>query len=118
MEPRAYLEREFKLGYAALGFSKQAGDCARAMFRREVHAAPELSYSREFLRREERGASQTLQTFEQLAAMPSTVFDGAHGATLRDLVYQQHLLLKRWMWRAGLVAAAEGREIGQVSWPE
>jgi glycosyltransferase involved in cell wall biosynthesis len=117
MQPRGYLEREFKLGYAALGFSKQAGECARAMFGRDVFAAPELSYSREFLRREEKGAARLLKTFEQLADLPAGVFDGEHGATLRTLAYDQHLLLKRWMWRAGLVAAAEGRDIGDVLWP-
>ena len=117
MEPRAYLEREFKLGYAAVGFAKQAGECARAMFGRDVGAAPEISYSREFLRREARGAARLLRTFEQLAEMPSSVFDGVHGATLRDLGYQQHLILKRWMWRAGLVAAVEGRPMDAL-WPQ
>jgi hypothetical protein len=117
LEPRGYLEREFKLGYAAVGFAKRALECARTMFGRDVHAAPELSYSREFLRREEKGAARVLSTFERLAAMPASVFDGEHGATLRDLAYQQHLLLKRWMWRAGLVAGAEGRSISDTTWP-
>jgi glycosyltransferase involved in cell wall biosynthesis len=117
MEPRSYLEREFKLGYAAPGFSKQAPDCARAMFNRDVHAPPELSYSREFLRREEKAASRVLSTFEKLAAMPASIFAGDHGATLRDLAYQQHLLLKRWMWRAGLIASAEGRALDEITWP-
>jgi hypothetical protein len=33
------------------------------------------------------------------------------------LIYEQHLPLKRWMWRAGLLAAAEERPIDDVTWP-
>ena len=37
------------------------------------------------------------------------VIDGPSGAMLRRTLYQWHLPLKRWCWRAGLLEAAEGR---------
>jgi hypothetical protein len=111
-----YLEREFKLGYAALGFAKTSPECARAMFNRDVHAPPELSYSREFVVRERGTAARVRGSFEKLHQMPATLLDGEHGGALRAVLYEQHLILKRWMWRSGLIAACEGREL-RVEWP-
>jgi GT2 family glycosyltransferase len=62
-----YLEREFKLGYAALGFAKTSPECARAMFNRDVHAPPELSYSREFVVRERGTAARVRGEFREAA---------------------------------------------------
>lgn len=117
MEPDAYLTREFSLGYAAFGVAQTSPAFARATFGRAVNEAPELSYSREFVRRERTGAARALPTFRALTQLPPSLLDGPAGATLRDALYQQHLLLKRWMWRAGLIAAAENRPM-QVEWPE
>jgi GT2 family glycosyltransferase len=118
MEPRAYLSREFSLGYAAWGFAKTSPQCARAMFGREIAAHPEISYSREFLHRERTAAARAVSAFESLASIPASVLDNEHAPSLTELLYQQHLLLKRWMWRAGLVAACERRDVSQVNWPE
>lgn len=118
MEPDAYLKREFSLGYAALGFAQTSTACARAMFGRDVHGPPELSYSREFVARERSAAARGLKNFRKLVDLPVGLFDLDGGAVLRELLYEQHLLLKRWMWRAGLIAAAEGRDIAEVAWPQ
>ncbi len=117
MEPDAYLRREFSLGYEALGFAQTSPACARALFGRDVHAPPELSYSREYIARERAAAARALAPFRALAALSSTRLEGPGADTLRDMAYQHHLPLKRWMWRAGLVAAAEGRDAAAVELP-
>ncbi len=118
MEPRDYLTREFSLGYAALGFAQTSPECAHAMFGRDITSAAELSYSREYIARERAAAARALGAFLKLASMPASLLDLAEGGPLRELLYQQHLPLKRWMWRAGLIAAAEGRAAIDVLWPD
>lgn len=117
-EPRAYLEREFRLGYAALGFARTTSECAHAMFRRDVGAEDERAYSAAFVERERTGAARAMAPFESLARVPSEAVSGPHARELIGLIYQQHLVLKRWMWRAGLIAAHEGRAITETRWPD
>lgn len=118
MEPRDYLMREFKLGYAALRFAQTTPQCAQAMYRRDITADDELSYSRAYVERERTAAAAALGPFEELTEMPAEQVGGPNARELLHLIYQQHLLLKRWMWRAGLVAAAEGGVLEEVQWPE
>lgn len=111
MEPEGYLEREHKLGSAAWGFAHDSPECARAMFGRDVTDAAELSYSREFVERERGMAERIRTTFCELAHLPSDAVPGREhpaGASMIAALYQQHLLLKRWEWRRGLVEAAGG----------
>jgi GT2 family glycosyltransferase len=104
MGPRDYLEREYKLGFAAWGFAKTSPECAAAMFRRDVTAPEEVEYSRQFVERE-RGAAERLErSFVGLADVPATAV--GDDLAMINLVYEQHLLLKRWHWRRGLVDAA------------
>jgi GT2 family glycosyltransferase len=104
MEPRDYLEREYKLGFAAWGFARAAPACAGAMFRRDVTSAEEVAYSRQFVDRERGTAERLERSFLALADRPA----GAVGddPSILNLVYEQHLLLKRWHWRRGLADAA------------
>ncbi len=120
-EPRQYLEREFRLGFAALGFARTTPACALAMFGRDVAGAEELEYSRAFVERERVGAARLARPFESLASMPAHAIPGdaaRHARELVTLLYQQHLPLKRWMWRAGLIAAHQGRAITEIRWPD
>lgn len=117
MEPRDYLRREFSLGYAAVGFAQASPECAEAMFGRDITSGAELAYSREYVVRERGGAARALGAFLTLADLPGPLLDLAEGGPLRELLYQQHLPLKRWMWRAGLIAAAEGKGAADVVWP-
>lgn len=104
MEPSDYLQREYKLGFAAWGFAKTTPQCAAAMFRRDVTAPGEIEYSRQFVERERGTAERLERTFLGLADKPATVV-GDDPAIL-NLIYEQHLLLKRWHWRRGLADAA------------
>ncbi len=109
MDPGAYLEREYKLGYAACGFAGAAPQCAAAMFGRDVRSDGELSYCRDVLAREGTGVRRVWASFNGLAEIPADAIGGVHAREIVELVYQQHLPLKRFVWRAGLLDAAEGR---------
>jgi glycosyltransferase involved in cell wall biosynthesis len=115
---REILTREWKLGVSAWHFAKARPAFCAELFGRDIHSNEELAYSREFVSRERSAAARLRNSFEDLESIPGHEVSGPHAAGLINLVYQQHLLLKRWMWRAGLAAAAEGRETAQVSWPE
>lgn len=104
MEPSDYLQREYKLGYAAWGFARAAPACARAMFGRDVTSDDEVAYSRVFVEREATLANRLEKTFLSLADHRADVL--VPHSPLVQAVYEQHLLVKRWHWRRGLVAAA------------
>lgn len=110
-EPADYIEREYKLGYAAWGFAQACPACARELFGRDVRSADEVEYSRRYVQNERSAAERARAWFVKLADLPSDAIAGPHARTLVQLAYQQHLPMKRWLWRSGLLDAAEGREM-------
>jgi hypothetical protein len=116
--PRDYLEREEKLGYAAWGFAHQSPSCARELFGRDITGEGEIGYCREFVAREAKTADRLRATLVSLASIPAGAVAGDQAAALINALYEQHLLLKRWMWRRGLArAAAEAAALtGAASW--
>lgn len=108
-EPAAYLQRERTLGADALRLAAASPACARAVFGRDVDSPDELAYSRAFVDRERCAAERLELSFLALADLPASAIDGPHAARLITLIYEQHLLLKRWHWRQGLLEAAESR---------
>ncbi len=105
--PQSYLARERLMGRAALQLAAASPECAREIFGRDITSAEELAYSREFVRREQTLADRLRGTLEALAGVPSNAVGEDAGVLLRAL-YEQHLLLKRWTWRAGLVESRQG----------
>ena len=116
--PRDYLEREFRLGRSAWLFARRSPDFAADVFGRDISSRDEVEYGRAFVRRERPIAARALKTFERLAGLPASAVDGPHAEALVNLIYEQHLPLKRWMWRAGILAAATGRPADEVVWPQ
>ncbi len=116
-EPKAYLEREFKLGQSAWLFAEEHRAFARELFGRDITSEDELSYCRAFVERERSMAARLIDSFQRLADIPASAVEGPDAAALIDLLYEQHLLLKRWVWRSGVLAAAEGRHQDGVEWP-
>lgn len=104
--PRDVLEREFKLGQAAWQFAGINPAFAGAVFKRDIRSEEELAYSREFVQRESAAAERLELSFLGLAHIPAESIAGPHRAALLTLIYEQHLLLKRYHWRRGLLAAA------------
>ena len=73
--------------------------------------------SRRVVDRERSAARRLLPSFLRLAELDAGVIDGPHAATLVGALYDQHLPLKRWMWRTGLLAAAGDRPPSEIDWP-
>lgn len=113
--PREVLERERRLGQAAWRFAGINPRFAAEVFRRDIRSADEVAYSRAFVERERAAAARLESSFMGLADLPASAVGGEHGARLVNLIYEQHLLLKRWYWRCGLVEAAEGEACGAAA---
>lgn len=105
IDSTAYLVREYNLGYAAIGFARTTPGCARELFGRDVQSEPELSYSREHVQRELAAARRVWDVFRTFDSIPAAAAD----PQLMPALYQQHLPLKRWVWRRGLLDAATGQ---------
>lgn len=105
-EPEEYLRREQLLGEQAFTLARTSRRCARDIFGRDVTDRDELRYSRLFVERERPLVDRLRDEFFRLADLPAATAD----AGLIPTLYQQHLLLKRWTWRVGLLAAAERAE--------
>lgn len=104
MEPAGYLEREEKLGWAAWLFAKRNPAFSADLFGRDITTPEELAYSRAYVKRER--VDLLRESFMGLAELPASAVDGPYAKTLVHLIYEQHLPLKRWMWRRGLLAAS------------
>lgn len=105
--PREVLDREVRLGRSAWDFAGINPQFCREVFGRDIRSAGEVAYSREFLHRERTAAGRLEESFLGLADIPGSSISGPHAAALVNLAYEQHLLLKRWCWRQGLLAAAD-----------
>lgn len=120
--PGDLLRREEALGEAAWWFARTSPEFGRAVFGRDVTSEEEVAYSREFVERERASAERLRAGFETLGELPADAIDGEHAGALRDLLVQQHLLLKRWHWRAGLLRSAarsaQGDQPTQMLGPE
>ncbi|MBX3401809.1 MAG: glycosyltransferase [Phycisphaeraceae bacterium] len=105
--PDSYLARERVMGKAALQLAAAVPDCAQEIFGRDIAGAEELEYSRAFVERERPLADRLRASFDAIAYTPADAVGGPHAAMLLNALYEQHLPLKRWTWRAGLVEASD-----------
>jgi len=105
MEPHEYLRREYTLGHAAVELARACPACAHRVFGRDLAGADEADYSRRYVAREQRGAAGLLDGFVKLVELPASAADGPHAHTWIRMAYLQHLPLKRWLWRRGLLDA-------------
>lgn len=106
-EPSGYLERERRMGAEAFRLSRVAPECAKVIFGRDVSTPEEVRYAREAVQRESRDMLRLERSFLELADLPASALgEGLTGDRLINLLYEQHLPVKRWYWRQGLVEAA------------
>jgi GT2 family glycosyltransferase len=110
--PPDMLRREYSLGRAAWLFAGANPEFGRALFGRDIREPAELAYSREFLARE-RGSAAMIQTeCLRLGEVPSGVVSGQHAPRVLAALAQQFTLLKRYVWRQGLLDEAAGEAGG------
>jgi glycosyltransferase involved in cell wall biosynthesis len=107
--PRDVLEREHNLGVTAWHFARRQPGFCQEVFGRDIRSPDEVAYSRQFVARESRAAERLGATFESLASIPADAVGGPHAPAVINVLYEQHLLLKRWTWRRGYLEAAEQR---------
>jgi glycosyltransferase involved in cell wall biosynthesis len=105
--PREVLDREHRLGRSAWHFAGLRPEFGLAVFGRDVRSEAEVRYSREFVAREAGAAARIEARFLSMTDIPASVVNGPYARELVEIAYQQHLLLKRWTWRKGLLEAAD-----------
>src|SRR5690606_37107230 len=105
--PRDVLARERRLGESAWLFAGANAAFARDLFGRDITSAEEVAYARAFVQREARDVERLRASFCALAEGDADVVQGPHAAQALEALCEQHVLLKRWEWRSGLLAAAE-----------
>jgi hypothetical protein len=77
------------------------------MFGRDIRTKEEVEYSRQFVARERATVERMQLSFEGLAGMTSMAVGGMEPGKVLNLIYEQHLMVKRWWWRKGLLEAAD-----------
>lgn len=108
-QPQDLLTREHNLGVAAWHFARANPEFARACFGRDISLPEEIEYSRAFVARERSAADRIRDSFARLSEIPASSIRGEHELFLLQSMLQQFLLLKRWIWRSGLLDAADAR---------
>jgi GT2 family glycosyltransferase len=106
IRPDDYLRREQMMGRAAWEFAMASPQCVMAVFGRDIRSREEVDYSRQFIARESAGVDRIRESFRAWADMSAEAVSGAHSRAVLRALYEQHLLLKRWTWRKGLLEGA------------
>lgn len=105
--PREVLDRERRLGESAWHYAALNPAFCREVFGRDIRSDEETAESRAFVDREATEAVRLEESFLGLAAQPASVVDDPTAPTRMSVIYEQHLLLKRWVWRRGLLDAVD-----------
>lgn len=114
-EPLGYLEREVRLGHDAFMLAHAASGCALEIFRRDVADGAEIAKCAKDVERDGPHARGLARSFLALADAPAgLVRERSSASSGIGAIYQHHLPLKRWLWKLGLVTAAEGRALESV----
>lgn len=109
-EPKWYFERERLLGRDAWALAGANPGCARDVFGRDVRTREEVDYSEAFVDREHATVERLQEAFLRLVERPGSSATREHIESL----YGQHMLIKRWHWRCGLLEAAGKRQRGRT----
>lgn len=102
--PIDLLCREFSLGAAAVRYAQVNPGFARAVFHRDILDPREAAYALAYVDQERRTAERVERTFLNLADIPASTISGVARRTTLRVISQQFLLLKRYVWRQGLLA--------------
>ncbi|MFG0283082.1 MAG: glycosyltransferase family 2 protein [Phycisphaerales bacterium JB039] len=100
------LDRERKLGESAWLFAGRNPHFGRDVFGRDITSDAEIAYAHAFVQREAKDAERLRTRFLSLEEIPADAIGAEYAPALLDALYQQHILLKRYEWRTGLLRAA------------
>lgn len=107
--PESVMRREYLLGRTAHAMARVSPAFTTEIFGRNILDERELMYCREIIQRERRDAARIERSFVAHAGLPSN----AASEPVLHLLAEHWVLLKRYLWRWGMLDAAEGRE---ASW--
>ncbi|MBY0113787.1 MAG: glycosyltransferase [Phycisphaerales bacterium] len=105
--PLDVLRREYLLGRSAWVYAAVNPGFARDLFGRDIRSPAELDHAAAFLDRERRDAVRIQARFLDLATQPALAETPSTPKILAALS-ESWILLKRFLWRQGLLAAARG----------
>lgn len=105
--PEEVLKREYLLGRSAWVYAGLNADFSRELFGRDIRSPGELEYAERFIEREARDAARLQSRFLSLGETAPMSDTPSTQTTLAGLS-ESWLLLKRYLWRKGLLAAARG----------
>lgn len=100
--PAEIMRREVRLGTASWRFARASPEFGLALFGRDVTSSDEIDYSTRFVRREAATAARLAEDFVALATLPPESVP----EPLLPILSRQFTLLKRHLWRQGLLQAA------------
>ncbi len=109
-QPLRYLARERTLGYESVRLARLNPSCACAIFGQDITDPANIDYARSYVEHEHARVGQLEETFLALADMPADCVTGPHEDHILRMLYQQHLPLKRFHWRLGLLDATDANE--------
>jgi hypothetical protein len=105
MTAQAYLDRERMLGKAAWALAGANAACAQAIFRRDLRAEETLRSMEAWVERSRGDAEKVRETFVMMMAQEARSLGGEEWVRV---LYEHHLLLKRWTFDVGVLEAARG----------
>jgi GT2 family glycosyltransferase len=105
--PMDVLKREYLLGRSAWAYAQLNPGFARDLFGRDIRAQAELDHAARFLEHERRDAVRIQSRFLALASFPPLP-DDTNTQNLLATLADSWTLLKRYLWRQGLLAASRG----------
>lgn len=103
--PAEVLHREYRLGRSAWAYAGFNPEFARELFGRDVRSPDEVAYARRMVESEKRDADRIERRFIALAQHPG----GEQSQRMLETLADSWLLLKRYLWRWGLIDAADER---------
>lgn len=109
--PRAYLDREWRLGYSAFGFAEASPDCAHEVFRADLRSEAERAFAHRFVEREAGTAGDSAGAFDSLASLPAATLRPDQALTLARAGFAAGLMARRMAFFRGFLAACAGERV-------
>lgn len=109
MTAQAYLDRERMLGKAAWALAGANPQCAKAIFRRDLRLEETQRAMEAWVERSRGDVTKVRETFLTLMEQDAALVDDER---LVRVLYEHHLMLKRWTFDLGVLDAARENATG------
>lgn len=110
--PGDVMKREYRLGQAAWSYAEVSRDFCRAVFGADITNPGYLDDCEAYIRMTERDADRICDSFISLERFPESML--GDGDAIPRILAEHWVLLKRRLWRQGLIDAARGSASQEV----